>query len=141
MKATLLIRCPNTKHYEARLGHLSTIGRARSQDIQVPDGQVSRQHMAISVLHGRYWIQDRCSQNGTLLNGKPLFGPTMLCVGDVIKIGDTTLIFSDGCQVDGRCLEAEMRGTSRSSGRPADRLSRIELPRFVDDSSSGSMNE
>ena len=138
MKASIVVRGPSGQHYEVRLGRTRTIGRSRSQDIVLRDALVSRKHAAIAWADEAFWLQDRGSQNGTYLNGRPIIGPTRLCVGDVIRIGETTVIFNNGCQVDGRFYESEDGADVRDSQQPVDRLSRIELPSRVGDSSSGS---
>jgi pSer/pThr/pTyr-binding forkhead associated (FHA) protein len=141
MKASVVIRGSFGTHYEVRLGRTCTIGRSSSQTIQLCDALASRRHAAIAWVDNYFWLQDRSSQNGTYLNDSRIIGPTRLCVGDVICIGETTLLFSDGCQVHKRFFEDEDSEHFRDSDQPVDRLSRIELPSHFDESNSGSINE
>ena len=69
------------------------LGRSSSNDIHVPDEELSRNHCLFEV-QGESGIRvtDLASANGTLLNGKPLGGdPAELKVGDLIEVGQTIL--------------------------------------------------
>jgi pSer/pThr/pTyr-binding forkhead associated (FHA) protein len=74
-----------------------SIGRATAHsenwDIALQDRSVSRPHAQIEHKGLVYLLSDLGSANGTLLNGKPLAEPAVLQEGDVIVIGETTLIF------------------------------------------------
>src|SRR3989338_446986 len=74
------------------LGKEITIGREYSNDIVIEDKQASRLHAIISKEGGSFYIKDLNSQNGTLLNNKPV-SFAELSNGDEIKIGDTNFIF------------------------------------------------
>ena len=45
---------------------------------------------------GRVMVEDLGSTNGTLVNGTPIAGPTILSPGDTIEVGDTTLRVAAG---------------------------------------------
>lgn len=72
---------------------VTTIGRRASQDVVVDDARASRAHAAIRSHGGRHVVEDLGSTNGTQLNGAPLVAPQVLADGDVIRIGDTELVF------------------------------------------------
>lgn len=45
------------------------IGRAATADTVVNDNQVSKQHAWVGQDHGRWWLRDQNSANGTYVNG------------------------------------------------------------------------
>ncbi len=69
------------------------LGRDASEEGQRGgDNELSRRHARISALEGkRLLVEDLGSANGTLVNGEPIAGPTVLSTGDTIEVGDTTL--------------------------------------------------
>lgn len=79
--------------------HLSSIGRADDQDIQLPDvdDAISREaHASIAYYgeHSGFVIRDGMKPNPVLLNGSNLSGERALTDGDVLQIGETRLLFS-----------------------------------------------
>jgi hypothetical protein len=66
---------------------VTTIGRAPTNTVQLPDSFASTHHALLALRSGQWWLEDRESRNGTLLNGQPLTGPTVVSAGDVIGIG------------------------------------------------------
>ena len=73
--------------------NLVNIGRRSTCDIQINDPQVSRDHVQLRALHGRYMLFDLGSIGGTYLNSQPCRSAT-LNPGDVIRMGSTHLIYS-----------------------------------------------
>jgi pSer/pThr/pTyr-binding forkhead associated (FHA) protein len=71
-----------------------TIGRASAATLVVPDAQVSRMHARIDFSDGVLSVLDLDSRNGTLVNARPIDGPTPLVAGDEIDIGTTRIVFS-----------------------------------------------
>jgi DNA-binding CsgD family transcriptional regulator len=72
-----------------------TLGRDPASDIPLFwDGQVSRAHAQIERM-GAEWavIDDGLSRNGTFVNGERLRGRRRLVTGDVLRCGDTVLVF------------------------------------------------
>lgn len=73
------------------------IGRmtARSDhwDIALQDRSVSRPHARIEGSTEGFRLADLGSANGTLVNGREISEATLLNDGDVLHIGETTLIF------------------------------------------------
>jgi pSer/pThr/pTyr-binding forkhead associated (FHA) protein len=70
-----------------------TIGRAPLATLIVSDAQVSRVHARIDLSDGVLCVRDLDSRNGTLVNARPIDGPTELRVGDEIDIGTTRIVF------------------------------------------------
>jgi DNA-binding CsgD family transcriptional regulator len=72
-----------------------TVGRDLASDIALPwDIQVSRAHAQVERM-GAEWaiIDDGLSRNGTFVNGERLRGRRRLHNADVVRCGDTVLIF------------------------------------------------
>ncbi|MDO9171206.1 MAG: FHA domain-containing protein [bacterium] len=68
------------------------LGRARSAAVRFAprlDDAVGRYHARIEpgAEPGRFLVTDLGSRNGTLLNGRPVAGPTALRSGDVLQLG------------------------------------------------------
>ena len=66
-----------------------TMGRATSNNVQIADGQASRQHAEIRYENGRHIVADLNSTNGTLVNDQRINGSQPLNHGDIITIGST----------------------------------------------------
>lgn len=81
------------------LAPVVTIGRATRNalwDISLPDQAVSRPHAELRREDSGVWtLADLDSANGTLLNDTPIepHEPVTLADGDVITLGQTTLVF------------------------------------------------
>jgi len=75
------------------------IGRLSDQ-VQLTDDSVSRQHAELHRTNGSWTISDHNSSNGTFLNGRRIFGPTPLQDGDQIKLGASILVFSGHASVE-----------------------------------------
>ena len=72
-----------------------TVGRDMASDIALPwDVQVSRAHVQMERM-GAEWaiIDDGLSRNGTFVNGERLRGRRRLGNADVVRCGDTVLVF------------------------------------------------
>ncbi len=71
----------------------------RSQDlchVVVADSSVSKQHAQIRMSGGRFFVADRNSANGTLVNGhlcKDAFKETAFREGDTLTVGEVRLVF------------------------------------------------
>jgi hypothetical protein len=77
---------------EHRLSVLNYIGRTKDNQVQIPFPGVSRRHALVSAGPGGFTLADLGSQNGTLVNDKPITQCT-LNEGDRIKIGEVHLVF------------------------------------------------
>jgi len=69
-----------------------TIGRAEDADVTIPGNNVSRLHCAIRQWDEDFIIKDLHSENGTVVNGKPI-DVCRLAVGDKISVGSYSLFF------------------------------------------------
>jgi pSer/pThr/pTyr-binding forkhead associated (FHA) protein len=77
-------------------GELITIGRESQKatwEIRLPDQTISRPHARIEKKGVSYVLIDLGSANGTTLNGLFVIDPVILNDGDVIGMGETTLVF------------------------------------------------
>ena len=70
---------------------VTSIGRAASNNIVLPDGYASAEHALITRRQGQWWLEDQGSRNGTLLNEMVLEGTAVISAGDVIAVGGTQL--------------------------------------------------
>jgi len=73
-------------------GNQVVLGRGEICDICLPDNSISRCHAMISRSDQQLTISDRSSTNGTCVNGEKVSRQD-LKNGDIIKIGNTVLIF------------------------------------------------
>ncbi|WP_301340962.1 sigma 54-interacting transcriptional regulator [Corallococcus carmarthensis] len=85
------------------------IGRAVGADVLVEDASVSRQHAKVGVAEGEAFIADLGSHNGVRVNGERVQGTRPLDGGDVVTLGNVTLVFHRGERPlpERRALEAE----------------------------------
>jgi FHA domain len=83
-----------TEH--ALTGSSLTIGRDADNDLTFESAAVSREHAALVLREGRWYLEDRGSTNGTFLNGTRATPGTPLPLrhADRIELGDVSLLFS-----------------------------------------------
>jgi serine/threonine protein kinase len=67
------------------------VGRDPTCHITVPNGEVSRRHVRVSVLTEDLFAEDLGSANGTLLEGRPIEGPTPFRLGQRLFLGPISL--------------------------------------------------
>lgn len=70
-----------------------TIGRDLSNDIVLPDAEVSRHHMRLTRMDGAYLLEDLNTLNGTHLNGEHVKVPMRLKTGDILRVGKMVTMF------------------------------------------------
>ncbi len=70
---------------------LTSLGRAPTNTVYIPDTFASNEHALITYRGGHWWLEDRGSSNGTYLNGSRIDEPVILSSGDLISIGRVTL--------------------------------------------------
>jgi FHA domain-containing protein len=70
---------------------LTSMGRSPTNSIIISDNFASSEHALISLKEGRWWLEDRNSRNGTILNGEPIKTPIIVTDGDIVSIGNTHL--------------------------------------------------
>jgi pSer/pThr/pTyr-binding forkhead associated (FHA) protein len=83
------------REFPIRAGKM-VIGRATAKatcDIALQDRSISRPHAQVERQDDCFMLTDLDSANGTLVNGKRVAEPTALQDGDVIVLGETTLLF------------------------------------------------
>lgn len=66
------------------------IGRDLSNDVPVPDPEISRRHARFFVRDEGIFFEDLGSTNGSFLNGVRLTSPQLLHNGDIITLADST---------------------------------------------------
>jgi hypothetical protein len=93
---------PETLPKQVELGQRLRIGREADNDLALPSPHVSRHHAVIEADGEGYNIVDLGSTNGTLVNGKPIAGPTPIVPGDMLVFHDTRLVVAGEGSV-GRC--------------------------------------
>ncbi len=76
-----------------KLVPFTTLGRAESNNITVTDPYASGEHALLAWRGGQWWLEDRDSRNGTLLNEIAVEEPLVISHGDVIGIGQVRLKF------------------------------------------------
>jgi pSer/pThr/pTyr-binding forkhead associated (FHA) protein len=76
------------------LGDVTRIGRRPDSDLVVADPLVSGTHAEVRSIDGVYVLADAGSRNGTFLNDTQVMEPMPLSDGDVVRVGDTEIVFS-----------------------------------------------
>jgi hypothetical protein len=76
-----------------RLVPFTTIGRADSNTITISDPYASGEHALLAWRSAQWWVEDRDSRNGTLLNEIPVEEALIISHGDVIGIGQMQFKF------------------------------------------------
>lgn len=66
---------------------LTTLGRALTNTVVLDDSFCSQEHALLAQRGGQWWLEDRNSSNGTLLNGEIVTEPVVVSSGDIIGIG------------------------------------------------------
>ena len=83
------------------LGSVETIGRDRSNTIQLHDELVSRNHALIrKVGNEQFYVLDAGSRNGCYLNDQRVTVPTLLKNNDSVSMGNTKLVFIQELEED-----------------------------------------
>ena len=67
------------------------IGRSPACTLVLEDEYASSRHAALTPQSDGWWIEDLSSRNGTFIDDERLNAPRQLKIGDVIRIGQTTL--------------------------------------------------
>lgn len=76
------------------------IGRDLSNDIPVPDPEISRRHARILLQPDGIYIEDLGSTNGTFLRGMRISSPQALHVGDVITLAENIVMLLEADAYD-----------------------------------------
>lgn len=75
-------------------GQITTLGRAPTNRIAVPDEVCSRNHCEVFQSGGRWLVRDLGSRNGTKVQGQTIDGDCALLPGQQIQLGSTVLAYS-----------------------------------------------
>ena len=75
-----------TREQLLREGDKLRIGRSATNDIQIAEGHISRQHVIVACQDGAFTIDDLGSANGTFVNGVQIYGENELAIGDEIHL-------------------------------------------------------
>lgn len=66
---------------------LTSLGRSPTNTVRINDSFASSEHALVAMRNGQWWLEDRQSRNGTMLNDMPVNQPIVVTDGDVIGIG------------------------------------------------------
>ena len=72
---------------------VTSIGRSPANTISIPDTYASAHHTLLTWREGQWWLQDRDSRNGTLLNDVSVETATVLSSGDELRFGRVRMRF------------------------------------------------
>ncbi len=91
-----------------------TIGRDERNTLGLfKDGTIEQRHAEVKNEEGRYFVEDNASKTGTFVNRQRVTGRQELRDGDVIEIGETKIVFSEGatqsCAACGAALRANAK--------------------------------
>ncbi|MGH7888981.1 MAG: FHA domain-containing protein [Thermodesulfobacteriota bacterium] len=101
---------------------LTTVGRARENDILIDNPSVSRHHAIIQKKGERFAIRDLESANGTFVNGRKV-DSSELTLGDVVLIGKHALIYKEGAlNTEGNSALQDEDGTVRVDAEAQERF-------------------
>jgi hypothetical protein len=66
---------------------LTSLGRSPTNSIPISNDYASGEHALVALRGGQWWLEDRKSRNGTVINGMPITQPVVITDGDIIGIG------------------------------------------------------
>jgi hypothetical protein len=69
----------------------SLVGRLPECTVSLDEPFVSGEHAELTLRHGRWWVHDLGSTNGTFVNGSEVTVPTSVEVEDVVQFGRVKL--------------------------------------------------
>jgi pSer/pThr/pTyr-binding forkhead associated (FHA) protein len=96
--ASIIITSGQQKGEYLPLGRrINVIGRAENLPMQILDDMVSRKHLRIRYNEetSEHTAEDMNSKHGVLVNNRKITEPVALKEGDEIRIGQTTLMFTE----------------------------------------------
>ena len=101
------------------------VGRGEGADIVLTGPLVSRRHAEFHETEAGIVVIDLGSQNGVLVNGSPIAGPTALLIGDKVTVGDDEFELTELPPERAARTSGFERNPSRESSRvPADTTER-----------------
>lgn len=101
-----------------------TIGADRTSTLGlVKDGTVAGQHAEIVKENGQYVLSDKGAATGTFVNKERVYGTKLLKDGDIIEVGNATIVFNDGtariCSSCGEPVRAAAKFCARCGTKAA----------------------
>jgi two-component system, NtrC family, response regulator AtoC len=99
------------------------VGRAAEADLRIDRTPISRKHARILVTEREVQIEDLQSHNGVRVNGERIEAARLLASGDVVTVGDATLVL--------RCEQPDERREILDLGRLRQQLT-AEIQRGLD---------
>jgi pSer/pThr/pTyr-binding forkhead associated (FHA) protein len=99
------------KKFALEQHRLVMIGRDHEATFQILDSKVSRYHLQIKRRDGNqgHAAIDFDSANGVYVNGERISAETPLADGDMIRIGDSSIVYSVGDDPDAETMTRLMR--------------------------------
>lgn len=70
---------------------ITSLGRSPTNTIPINDNFASSEHALVTMRGSQWWLEDRKSRNGTMLNDIPVTQPMVITEGDIIGIGNIKL--------------------------------------------------
>ncbi len=117
--------------YPIRPESTSVIGRGESADLALEQASISRAHAEIRARGEAITITDLESHNGTRVNGVRLVAPHTLAAGDVINVGDVTLVFYREAHRPERAVVVDLQGLRERLSSEIERAIRYDRPLCV----------
>ncbi|MFV2067049.1 MAG: ATP-binding protein [Pirellulales bacterium] len=92
-----------------------SIGRDRSNSIQLHDTEISRRHAVLRRKGQTYVLTDQRSSNGTFINGQPVTSEPSheLSSGDQVQVGQTLLLYTGFSEATPEDLSDKIRIVGR----------------------------
>jgi pSer/pThr/pTyr-binding forkhead associated (FHA) protein len=123
-KWAIMLQDKIIKQFDVEEGQRLIIGRGDDAEIRIDNTAISRHHSAIEIQNGKPFLQDLCSLNGTLVNGKKI-DFIQIFEGDDILIGKFNLVWSSTLEGKEIMSSASMSmdiedATIFTSGKPAE---------------------
>jgi len=116
-----LVRGKGTKK-DIDIGATVTIGRDERNTLGLfKDQDIAQQHAEVILEKGRYVIEDKGSTTGTMVNRTRVSGKQVLEDGDVINVGNSTIVFSEQsgkiCEGCGSTLRTGAKFCAKCGGK------------------------
>jgi hypothetical protein len=113
------------------LGSRLWIGRGGDADIPLAwDTEVSRVHAGLERVAGSWTlVDDGMSRNGTFVNGERVSGRRRLSDGDVLRVGDTAIVYRSPLDADSSVTAASERAALAAGVSDAQRRVLVALCR------------
>ena len=97
-------------------GQVTTIGRATTNRLVIPDEICSRNHCEVFFDGGAWKLRDLGSRNGTRINGEPIIGDLQLTEGRQFQIGNTVVGFTFDPHAAAHTIDDEIRTETLAIG-------------------------